>query len=55
MLCGKGPHSAFNVPKSMHKTKRMVQPNVQSVGGVKLCTRCMRSLKRDGVLAVKAS
>jgi ribosomal protein L28 len=55
MLCEKTPHSGFNVPKSMHKTKRMIKPNIQKVAGIKLCTRCMRTLKRDGVLAQMAA
>lgn len=28
-LCGKGPKSAFNRPHSLHKTKRVVKPNLQ--------------------------
>ena len=46
MLCTKGPSSGNNVPKSQHKTKRMIQPNIQKVSGVHMCTRCMRTLKR---------
>ena len=45
MLCGKGPVAANNVPKSQHKTRRMVQPNIQPVNGIKMCTRCLRTLK----------
>lgn len=47
MLCGKGPVSANNVPHSQHKTKRVMKPNIQKFHGVKLCTRCLRSLKKD--------
>lgn len=46
MLCAKGPVSGHNVPKSMHKTKRRIQPNIQKVSGIKMCTRCLRSIKR---------
>ena len=52
MLCGKGPHAAQNVPKSMHKTKRVVQPNIQKIGGIAMCTRCMRTLRRDSVAVI---
>jgi len=45
-LCAKGPVSGNNVPKSQHKTKRRIQPNIQSVDGVHMCTRCLRTLKR---------
>jgi len=48
VLCGKGPAAAHNVPKSQHKTNRLVQPNVQPVRGLgAVCTRCLRTLKRD--------
>ena len=50
MLCGKGPVTGNNVPKSQHKTKRQIQPNIQSVDGVRVCTRCIRTLKRGAVL-----
>lgn len=46
LLCAKGPVSGQNVPKSMHKTKRRIQPNVQKINGIKMCTRCLRSIKR---------
>ena len=45
-LCGKGPVAGRNVPKSQHKTARMFQPNIQTVDGIKMCTRCLRTLKR---------
>jgi large subunit ribosomal protein L28 len=51
MLCGKGPVAGRNVPNSQHKTPRMLQPNIQSVDGMKMCTRCLRSIKRE----IKAS
>lgn len=28
-LCGKGPTSSYNRPHSLHKTKRVVKPNLQ--------------------------
>jgi len=50
MLCGKGPQTGNNVPKSQHKTKRLIQPNIQNVDGVAMCTRCLRTLKKGAVL-----
>ena len=50
-LCGKGPVAGHNVPKSQHKTNRMLQPNVQRVDGIKMCTRCLRTLKRAAEIA----
>jgi ribosomal protein L28 len=47
---GKIPRGANNVPKSMHKTRRMVQPNVQKIGGVKMSTRFRRTLVKYGLL-----
>ena len=47
-LCGKGPVAGKNVPKSMHKTNRMIQPNIQKFNGVKVCTRCLRTIKSAG-------
>ena len=46
-LCGKGPVAGRNVPKSQHKTSRMFQPNIQHVDGIAMCTRCLRTLKRE--------
>ena len=34
----------------MHKTRRMVQPNGQKIGGVKMSTRFRRTLKKYGVI-----
>ena len=48
MLCTKGPAAGNNVPKSQHKTKRLIQPNIQSVGGIRMCTRCLRTIKNRG-------
>lgn len=47
MLCGKAPSAANNVPHSVHKTKRVMRPNIQSVQGVKMCTRCLRTIKKQ--------
>lgn len=44
-VCEKKPVSAFNSPRSLHKTKRIIYPNLVNFGKDKLCTRCLRSLK----------
>lgn len=51
-LCGKGPVAGHNVPKSQHKTNRFFQPNIQKVDGIKMCTRCLRTLKKSLETAV---
>lgn len=45
-ICGKGPVAGRNVPKSQHKTPRLLQPNVQKIDGISMCTRCLRTIKR---------
>jgi len=32
----------------------MFQPNIQSIDGVKMCTRCLRTLKRQVEIASAA-
>ncbi|MEX1052184.1 MAG: L28 family ribosomal protein [Patescibacteria group bacterium] len=46
-ICSKTTQSGYNRPKSLHKTKRLIQPNVQKWNGLLLCTRCRRSLKKQ--------
>lgn len=47
---GKAPHAGNNVPKSQHKTRRMINPNVQKIGGVRMSTRFRRTLLKYGIL-----
>ena len=58
--CGKGPMSGNNVSHSNRRTRRRWLPNLQKVSltlssgekkTVKLCTRCLRTYNRKGVLA----
>lgn len=46
MLTGKRPVAVNNVPKSMHKTRRMVKPNIQKFRGLKVSTAAIRTIKR---------
>ena len=47
MLTGKRPVAVNNKPKSLHRTRRMVKPNVQKFRGLKLSTRAIRTIKRQ--------
>lgn len=48
-FCHKGDSVGYNRPHSLHKTKRVVKPNLQSysdpASGLKFiaCTRCIRT------------
>lgn len=54
-LTGKRPHAGNNVPHSVHKTRRMIKPNIQKFRGVKLSTRAIRTIKRmERELAIAA-
>ena len=50
--CGKGTTIGFNRPNSLHKTKRVIKPNLQGYTDpetgfkVLLCTRCIRTLRQ---------
>lgn len=45
-ICGKAPMSGFNKPHSLHKTKRVVKPNIQKLGGLYVCTRCQKTITK---------
>lgn len=53
-ICGKGPMSGHNVPRSLHKTKRRFSANVQKVTITEngrrrkayVCTRCLRTMNK---------
>lgn len=42
-ICGKGDSVAYNRPNSLHKTKRVVKPNLQQYNGMLICTRCLKN------------
>jgi ribosomal protein L28 len=46
MVCGKSRVASVNKPHSQKRTKRVVKPNVQTMFGLMVCTRCLRSMKR---------
>lgn len=43
-ICGKRPEVAFNRPKSLHKTKKLVYPNLQKYHGQWVCTSCLKTI-----------
>jgi ribosomal protein L28 len=42
-ICGKGTTMGNNKPHSIHKTKRIIKPNLQKIQGALICTRCIRT------------
>lgn len=52
-ICFKGDSVSFNRPKSLHRTKRVVRPNLQkyTAPGEKTsqlaCTRCARTMQKE--------
>lgn len=52
MLCSKGAVSGQNKPHSQHRTKRLIKPNIQSFGGLPVCTACLRTLRNKKQISV---
>lgn len=50
--CQKGDTIGYNKPKSLHRTKKVVKPNLQKYTDPQtkqkfiLCTRCIRTLSK---------
>jgi ribosomal protein L28 len=47
MICGKTAAMGLNKPHSQKRTKRLFRANIQSYHGLLVCTRCLRTLRRD--------
>lgn len=47
-ICGKKAVIGLNKPHSMHRTKRLVLPNIQKNNGEYLCTKCLRTKNQKG-------
>ncbi|HLB95435.1 MAG TPA: bL28 family ribosomal protein [Patescibacteria group bacterium] len=45
-ICFKKIQVGFNRPHSLHRTKRLIKPNIQKNLGRKICTRCLRTLNK---------
>ena len=44
-ICGKSVVSSYNRPHSLHKTKRVVKPNLQKYRNKIICTSCLKKAK----------
>ena len=44
--CDKGVTSGNNRPHSLHKTKKIIKPNLQKINGILVCTSCLRSANK---------
>lgn len=53
-LCGKSTGLGYNRPKSLHRTKRLIHPNIQLWNGLAICNRCRRTLFKDKLAATPA-
>jgi len=42
-ICGKSQSVGKNKPHSLHKTKKIIKPNLQKYHGSLICTRCLKS------------
>lgn len=43
-ICKKSETVGFNKPHSLHRTKRVIRPNLQKYMGSLICTRCLKSM-----------
>ena len=48
-LCEKGAKKAANRSHAKNKTLRRQKVNLQTVDGVKLCTKCIRTITKKAV------
>lgn len=46
-LCGKSPQIGYNRPKSLHKTQRVILPNLQKWNGLLICNRCRKTIRQQ--------
>ncbi len=49
-ICQKTVQTGYNRPHSLHRTKRLVKPNIQKLEGKKVCTRCLRTINKKAPL-----
>ena len=45
-ICGKEPSIGYHKPKSMHRTKKLVKPNLQKWQGFYICTKCRKTINK---------
>ncbi|MFA5927255.1 MAG: bL28 family ribosomal protein [Patescibacteria group bacterium] len=46
LICRKRAHTGSLVSHAQNHTKRKFKPNLQKVGGILVCTQCLRTLKK---------
>ncbi len=46
--CAKRPQMAYHKPHSLHRTKRIVLPNLQKFKQQYWCSRCIRTATKKG-------
>jgi len=45
-VCGSTTKFGNTLSRSLQRTRRTMKPNLQQVGGLVLCTRCLRTLRK---------
>lgn len=45
-ICGKHARMGNNRPHSLHRTIRIILPNIQKVNGQMICTRCLKTMAK---------
>ncbi|GEM_PF-925739 len=45
-VCGTTTKFGNKLSRSLQRTRRKMKPNLQKVGGLVLCTRCLRTLRK---------
>jgi ribosomal protein L28 len=45
-ICGKQPVIGTNKPHSLHRTKKVVRPNLGQWQGISVCARCRKALAK---------
>lgn len=43
-ICGKTPQMGLHRPHSLHKTKRVVRPNLGQWNGLAICAKCRKAM-----------
>ncbi|MFA7253370.1 MAG: bL28 family ribosomal protein [Patescibacteria group bacterium] len=46
IVCSKSAVAGSQISHSQIHTKRRFKPNLQKVGGVSVCTRCLKTIKK---------
>ena len=46
-ICEKTTRFGNRLSRSLQRSRRKMKPNIQKVGGLVLCTRCLRTIRRE--------